>query len=402
MSVLAVARPGRRIADAGRRAGGRWLVVDLVVVAGYLVIMTWEYLTPGLDDGYRQGSLALSVPLSVLAFAPIAIRRLRPLTALAISCASIGLPLLVVPHWVLFWSGTLPTVLLLYTVARHRPLPVALIGSTLPVLALATMVLRIAPVDALSDLAFLLTLELGVVASGVALQRSALRRRELAEVLAVLEQEQANRERLAVLDERQDLARDLHDVVAHAVSLMLVQAGAARVALRDDPALARRFLEGVDQAGRSASGDLLHLLRLLRGEDGPGGAEPAPGLAAVADLVERMRRAGVDVRLEQHGVATALPPGLDVAAYRIVQEALTNVTKHAGATRTVVRIDHGEPLRLLIEDSGPVGTPPRPATSGHGLVGVRERAALFGGAVEAGPREGGGWTVEARLPMPVP
>lgn len=377
----------------------RWLIVDSAVVVVYLAIMAWEYLTPGLDDGYRHGSVALSVPLSILAFAPIAIRRLRPLTALAISCASIGLPLLVVQHWVLFWSGTLPTVFLLYTVARHRPLRIALIGSTMPVAALATMLIRVPQIDAISDLAFLGTLEVLAVAFGIALRRSAERRAALAAVLLALEQEQADRERLALLDERRDLARDLHDVVAHAVSLMLVQAGAARLALHDDPPLAREFLLGVEQAGRSATGDLRHLVTLLRSEEGGDALEPAPGLASLGALVDRMRDAGLDVRFTTAGTAPSLPAGLDVAAFRIAQEALTNVVKHAGATRVEVRIAYGDPIRLDVVDDGPTGPRPAPAPSGHGLVGMRERAALFGGAVDAGPA-GSGYAVRVRLPLP--
>lgn len=375
------------------------MIVDSAVVAAYLVVMVWEYLTPGLDDGYRHGSVALSVPLSILAFAPIAIRRIRPLTALAISCASIGLPLLVVQHWVLFWSGTLPTVFLLYTVARHRPFRIALIGSTMPVAALSAMLLRVPQIDAISDLAFLATLEVLAVAFGIALRRSAERRAALAAVLLALEEEQANRERLAVLDERRDLARDLHDVVAHAVSLMLVQAGAARLALHDDPPLAREFLLGVEQAGRSATGDLRHLVTLLRSEEGGDALEPAPGLASLGALVDRMRDAGLDVRLTTAGTVPSLPAGLDVAAFRIAQEALTNVVKHAGATRVEVRVTYADPIRIEVVDDGPTGPRPAPAPSGHGLVGMRERAALFGGAVDAGP-EGGGYAVRVRLPLP--
>lgn len=378
---------------------GRWLIVDSAVVVVYLVIMAWEYLTPGLDDGYRHGSVALSVPLSILAFAPIAIRRIRPLTALAISCASIGLPLLVVEHWVLFWSGTLPTVFLLYTVARHRPLRIALIGSTMPIAALAAMLLRVPQIDAISDLAFLATLEVLAVAFGVALRRSAERRAALAAVLLALEQEQANRELLAVLDERRDLARDLHDVVAHAVSLMLVQAGAARLALHDDPPLAREFLLGVEQAGRSASGDLRHLVTLLRSGEGADPLEPAPALGTLGALVDRMRDAGLDVRLTTTGTAPSLPAGLDVAAFRIAQEALTNVVKHAGATRVEVRIAYGDPIRLEVIDDGPTGPRPAPSPSGHGLVGMRERAALFGGTVDARP-SGTGFAVRVLLPLP--
>lgn len=377
----------------------RWLIVDSAVVGVYLAIMAWEYLTPGLDDGYRHGSVALSMPLSILAFAPIAIRRLRPLTALAISCASIGLPLLVVQHWVLFWSGTLPTVFLLYTVARHRPLKIALIGSTMPTAALAAMLLRVPQIDAISDLAFLATLEALAVAFGVALRRSATRRAALAAVVLALEQEQANRELLAVLDERRELARDLHDVVAHAVSLMLVQAGAARLALHDDPALAREFLLGVEQAGRSATGDLRHLVTLLRSGEGDQVPETAPGLGTLGTLVDRMRDAGLDVRLTTTGTAPGLPAGLDVAAFRIAQEALTNVVKHAGATRVEVRIAYGDPIRLDVIDDGPTGPRPAPSPSGHGLVGMRERAALFGGTVDTRP-SGTGFAVRVLLPLP--
>jgi signal transduction histidine kinase len=198
-------------------------------------------------------------------------------------------------------------------------------------------------------------------------------------------------------EERRRIARDLHDVVAHAVGVMTVQAGAARLVLEDDPSRAREPLLAVEQAGRQALGELRRLLGILRRDEREPALRPQPGLAALQELAAQAERAGLPVELIFEGAPARLPAGLDLAAYRIVQEALTNTRKHAGPARARVAVRYApEALELEITDDG------RPAAnggSGHGLIGMRERVALYGGQLDAGPRPQGGFTIHAHLPL---
>jgi signal transduction histidine kinase len=205
--------------------------------------------------------------------------------------------------------------------------------------------------------------------------------------------------RRAVEAERARIAGELHDVVTHNVSVMVVQAGAARSVLDSSPDDAREALLAVEASGRTAMSELRHLLGLLA----PGGGEenmlvPQPGAARVPALVERVRAAGLSVELSVTG-ARDLPPGVDLAAYRVVQEALTNVIKHAGTSHAAVVLEY-RPDDLLItvtDDGRPATGPGGPA--GRGLIGLRERIGLYGGELDAGPRAGGGWRVRARIPL---
>jgi signal transduction histidine kinase len=234
-----------------------------------------------------------------------------------------------------------------------------------------------------------------------------------------MQAEHAAATRRALDEERALIASELHDVVTHNVSVMIVQAGAARQVLAADPAEATAALLAVEASGRAAMTELRHLLGLLSpagtgvGSAGsaPDGAEagqdlsPQPGLAQLQPLIDRLAAAGLPVELQVGGVPRVLPPGLDLAAYRVVQEALTNVLKHAGKPRTTVRLDYAEAdLVVEVADAGrlipAVGPAPSEVPgSGRGLLGLRERIALYGGELDAGPRPDGGWLVRARLPI---
>jgi signal transduction histidine kinase len=229
------------------------------------------------------------------------------------------------------------------------------------------------------------------------LERRARRAVALEERAVRLEEEREERERVAVAEERRRIARDLHDVVAHGVGVMTVQAGAARLLLEDDPARAREPLLAVEQAGRQALAELRRLLGILRRDERDSGLRPQPGLADLDELVAQARRAGLPVELVVEGAPVALPAGVDLAAYRIVQEGLTNTHKHAGPARAGVAVRY-EPdaLELEITDDGRAGAN---GGGGHGLVGMRERVALYGGRLEAGPRPKGGFTIHAHLPL---
>jgi signal transduction histidine kinase len=201
----------------------------------------------------------------------------------------------------------------------------------------------------------------------------------------------------AVAGERATMARELHDVVAHSVSVMTVQAAAARLLFDDDPPRARESLVAVEETGRQALGEMRRLLGILRGDEHETRLAPQPGIAELDALVEQVRAAGLPVDVVVEGEPKRLPPGVDLAAYRVVQEALTNVLKHAGAARARVAIRYGAAvLELAVTNDGHVR---RNGRGGHGLVGMRERVALYGGEFEAGPRPAGGYAVRATLPL---
>jgi signal transduction histidine kinase len=227
-----------------------------------------------------------------------------------------------------------------------------------------------------------------------------------AERAAELLREQAAEARRIVTEERTRIARELHDVVAHRVSLMTVQAGAAKAVAAEDPEASLRAMGAVEEAGRQALDELRHLLGVLRPETDLDGLGPQPGLADLPRLVEQIRGAGVDVSLATDGVSGELPARVDLFAYRIVQEALTNVLKHAGpGAHSEVRLGtdrSGIVIEVLNDGRGAVIMPGSGAAEGsargHGIVGMRERARLLGGTLDAGPRPGGGFGVVAHLP----
>ena len=230
----------------------------------------------------------------------------------------------------------------------------------------------------------------------------------------------------ALATERSRIASELHDVVTHNVSVMVVQAGAARRILSGSPDEARAALLAVEASGRTAMVELQYLLGLLSPVEGmqpdadPEGdaapLQPQPGLGRLQTLVDQVAAAGLAVRLTVTGQPRALPPGLDLTAYRVVQEALTNAMKHAGPTAAVVTLDYGEDAVVIdvSDDGGRDSGPGREASSartgpvgvagsGRGLLGLSERLSLYGGEFDAGPRPAGGWRVTARLPdTPVP
>jgi signal transduction histidine kinase len=231
-----------------------------------------------------------------------------------------------------------------------------------------------------------------------------------------LEREQATEAQRARDGERTRIARELHDVVAHHVSVIAVQAGAARMVAEQEeqghassssPSMSDDMLASIESTARQALAELRRLLGVLRKGDDDLDRAPQPGLHQVNALVTQMCEAGTTVDLEiDDSVPAALPPGVDLSAYRIIQEALTNVLKHANgaATRVVVRVDHGD-LELTVHDSGPGPVWPQTAdraaavSGGHGLMGMGERVALFGGQLSHGPNRSGGFDVVARIPL---
>jgi signal transduction histidine kinase len=220
---------------------------------------------------------------------------------------------------------------------------------------------------------------------------------ELTRLAGELERERAETARHAVADERARIARDLHDVVGHNVSLLVLQAGAERLGLPADQSQTREALAAIEKSGRATLEELRRLVGVLR-DDGEGPAlHPLPGIDRLGDLADQVRGAGLPVDLRIEGEPVSVPAGLDVSVYRIAQEALTNVVRHAGArTATVAVRFEPDAVSVQVDDDGTGGDG---SPGGSGLEGMRERAESVGGTVEAGPRPGGGFRVLARLPI---
>lgn len=234
--------------------------------------------------------------------------------------------------------------------------------------------------------------------AGLALRRHRRQAAELRELARQLEQEREERARAAVVEERTRIARELHDVVAHSVSVIAVQADAAEAALARDPDRSREPLRVIKETAREALVEMRRLLGILRQAESEIGLAPPPGMSQLGSLVEQTRRAGLPVELAVEGQERPLPAGIDLSAYRIVQEGLTNVRKHAGAARAWVKVRYGDrELELAVLDDG---TPAAKANGpGHGLVGIQERVALLGGELHVGRRAEGGYELRARLPI---
>ena len=206
----------------------------------------------------------------------------------------------------------------------------------------------------------------------------------------------------AVADERARIARELHDIVAHAMSVMVVQAGAARTVVDTDPRAAKSAIGRIEETGRDGMAEMRRLVAILKDGSGDADLAPQPGLDRLSSLVDSFRAAGLQVEVVTRGGPRPLPAGVDLTAYRLVQEALTNVIKHAGSASARVSLEWA-PDGLVVEvaDGGRGGT--RDAVSGgHGLVGMRERVAIYGGLLETGSRPGGGFVVRAHLPDGAP
>ncbi|MCD9875728.1 sensor histidine kinase [Streptomyces guryensis] len=224
--------------------------------------------------------------------------------------------------------------------------------------------------------------------------------------LRVLEEEHESATRLAVDRERSRIARELHDVVTHNVSVMVIQAGAARKVMDGSPDRAREALLAVEAGGRTAMAELRHVMGLLTmAGDGPDPATeadlaPQPGLGQVPALTDRLRKTGVHVELAVTGTPVPLPAGPDLAAYRVVQEALTNTVRHAAGARVRIAVDHVPgAVHIDVSDTGGTSEAPAGPGGGHGLIGLRERLAVYGGTLQAGERPTGGFRVHAVIPV---
>jgi signal transduction histidine kinase len=333
------------------------------------------------------------VPVTTL---PIALRRYRPLAVLAVTVAAETLLLL-------FSSRVqvpLGVLVALYTVASRCERPVALRAAewvALPITLGVTVNSGLHPERIIPKLAlFAIAWVLG--------DNIRTRRAYLAELEARaerLEREREEQDERAVIEERTRIARELHDVIAHNVSVMVVQASAGEDVFDTDPARARESLSAVASTGRAALTELRRLLGVIRAEeDHDAGYAPQPGIEYLDELVAQIRETGLAVELSVLGEPRELPEGVGLCAYRIIQEALTNTLKHADASQAQVSVRYvADALELEVVDDGRAAAVVNGDTSGHGLIGMRERVSLFGGELFVGPRAGRGFAVSARLPL---
>jgi signal transduction histidine kinase len=375
---------------------GRQGVIDIAIAAALAVAGIAEVWASSAFDDDPRALLTLAVLAMTL---PLALRRRWPFPVLVLT---LFWATLTSAAWDLFDDAAVGMGVLLvaaYTVAAYRELREAAIGGAILLAwGAAAMVWDDVP---FGDYLFVAIILGGVWAAG----RTVRSRRQLAVALAdknvLLEHEQEARAKQAVAEERTRIARELHDVVAHNVSVMVVQAGAERRSLGDDRPETREALEAIEQTGRQALTEMRRLLGMLRKDDDELALAPQPSMEHLELLVSQVREAGMPVELEVEGEPEPLPAGVDLSAYRIVQEALTNALKHAGPARALVRVRYRrDELELEILDDGP--GPAADATNGaggHGLIGMRERVSMFGGDLAAGERSGGGYSVHARLPL---
>lgn len=284
-----------------------------------------------------------------------------------------------------------------YSAAAHSHRLGAIITAVSSTVAIVTSLLLDSAAD-FGDAAFLLP----VFATAWLLGDSARRRRQLATEMAAraeyLERTREAEASAAVSAERNRIAREMHDVIAHHLSMMVVQAEAGPVVVAADPGRAAEAFDAISAAGKQALTEMRRLLGVLKeGEKAP--LHPQPGVADIAALVRRVRSAGLDVHLETTGEQPKLPPATDLSVYRLVQEALTNCVRHADAARVDVTLSYeSHTLSIAITDNG-VGARKAPRPGGHGLVAMKERVTLVGGTLQAGPRPDGGWAVRASVPL---
>jgi signal transduction histidine kinase len=384
----AAGRYGRGVSRLRALPGslGNWLLAGALAAAG----SAEAALRPELDPHL------LTVPAAHLSGLALGLRRAAPLVAAATVTALLaaqsiaGIPVdegLVI----LIDLG-----IAVFSVAAYLPTQKAIAGLALAIAAVWTSVVAGGTDTVAEDLVFSAIIVGTPWLAGRAYEGRQRRARDLEQRSEWLERAREADMRAAVAEERARIARELHDLISHTVSVMGVQAGAAAEVFDSDPARAREALRTIEQSARESVLELRRLLDVLRERGEAADLAPQPGLRELDVLAEQLRSVGLQVELRAEGSDTRLPPGLELAAYRIVQEALTNVVKHAQANSVVVTTRrNGRRLEIEVTDDGAGAT--RERNVGHGLIGMRERVALYGGSLEVGPRPRGGWRVLARL-----
>jgi signal transduction histidine kinase len=385
-----------------------WLRLHPLLVDGLLalVVAVLGVTTVGGPRDAPTRPVVVAV-FSVAMCAPIALRRRYPIGAFGCTVFVGGLQALLLSRPI---GSDFAVIVVLYTLAAYRPRRVSLPGLGICLAGSMVAVVRWAP-HLINHSLFML----GAIAAffigpllltwllGDSMQWRRGFYRSLEERAARLERERDAQAQVAAAAERARIARELHDVVAHNVSVMVVQADGAGYALDSSPELARQALEAISSTGRQALAEMRSLLGVLRSaDDDPAELTPQPGVEQLAGLLEQARAAGLPVSFAVEGVPRPLLPGAALTAYRIVQESLTNARKHGGPTVTAtvtLRFCEDRLVIKVTDDGRKPSAAVQADRQGHGLIGMHERVEAYGGTVSAGPRPGGGWRVTAMLPL---
>jgi signal transduction histidine kinase len=381
--MLSAAR--RRSGDLLRRYG------DLVLALGLSALALADIWT----NDYIIGSRPLLSGFSLCATLALAWRRKAPFAVTLTVSAALLLQVAIEPTPHPPDVPFLAWLITSYSVAAHAALPRALASGAVLVVAVDLWT-SFSPNDGGTDLVFISVILAGFWVAGRVVRSRNLLAAELAERTKELESEREERARLAVAEERARIARELHDIVAHTLSVIAVLAGAERLVQR--VGTARDTLESIERTSREALAEMGRLLGMLRADGDPAELGPQPSLTRIDELLAGVRNAGLDVELVAEGEPRSLPAGMDVSAYRIVQEALTNSLKHGRCKRARVSL-RWSPTLLEIEVADDGIGPAADPGPGHGLLGLRERAALFDGVLVTGRSELGGFLLAARLPL---
>jgi signal transduction histidine kinase len=387
-------------AGGSRRLPASAWVFDSALALLAAAVPTALYVFEPPNLGLPRGRFVLGCALVLLHTLPLVARRRFPGTVLVLVVASgLAFAVLDLPPDIL----GVTILVAVYSVAAYGDRWVALAGLAVAEAGLAAIQLTPGRTGAVT-----LVINMGVVAASWLLGHFAHNYRAYAagleEQTAELERAREELARRAVVEERLRLARELHDVVAHAMSVIAVQSGVGAHVAKTQPKEAAKALAAIEATSRSALEELRRLLGVLRQENEPQGElAPVPGLGDLDGLLAEVAKAGLTVRLQVEGTPTPLPAGVDLSAYRIVQEALTNVVKHAGPARAQVVVGYrDQDVRVEVTDDGRgtvTSVSDGRAGTGHGLIGMRERVQVFGGDLEVGPCPDGGFRVAARLPL---
>lgn len=372
-------------------------VGDAALAAVLTLLAIVEIWLP-LSSAQGSGSPGLSTVVAVILCLSLAARRRWPLATALVVTLAWPIVFSIQPILILFWGQLVPIVVATYSVARYGNRAATLVGAGGAVACLLFFDLRVVELQDPGEVAFhwlVVTLAwvIGIVVRNA--ERRAAESRRLAIEIAT---EARTRTLAAIADERARIARELHDIVAHAVSVMVVQAGAAEQVIGDDPEYVRGALATIRSTGADALTEMRRVVSMLRESEERDELRPQPGIEGMATLIEEARAGGLDVTFTVEGEPHPLAPGLDLATYRIAQEALTNVRRHALASRAEVTLFFtGSSVQLEVRDDGTGGS--AESIVGHGLIGMRERVALYGGNLETVPSDGAGFIVRATLPV---
>lgn len=389
----------KRFSDVGARG----LIFDGLLAAAVLALgLTGVYeLDADIAPSFSREADALHTVLTILTAVPLALRRVYPAAAFFAT---------LIP-WMVDRTLDYPQSLaafalfiMFYTIGAELPRRQAfLIGGTTAAVLLVWTSVGVAVLESVTSASLLTTMISTVTPLLMGREMRQRRRRveDLRERAERAEQEREEKARRAVADERARIARDLHDVVAHQMTVMTLQAeGARRIADGSDPRVVEA-LETISEAGHGALAEMRRMVGLLRSPEDESETEPLPTLANLDQLVEKVRAAGMPVDLQVKGETRPLSEAKELSAFRIVQESLTNAARHGGpGVSATVTLDYGEDrLDVQVLDDGRGASAPGDARGGHGIVGMKERIAVIGGEFDAGPKAGGGYRVRATIPV---